>query len=185
MTHLADLSTSAVLALTAAGIATVSDLWKSRVPNWLTYSTFVLGFLAAFLRFGAQGLAMAGLGAVATFVPAYIMFVARGMKGGDVKLLAALGAALGVQQGLAVLMLSTVFGSVVAIAILARHGALIASMGRVFRSIAGVVVPGVKPRSPAPVLPEKAREMHFAPAIALATFVVVSGLGSQAFEVIR
>ena len=108
------LSLAAVAALAALGlVATWTDLTDGRVPDWLT-----LGALAAFLGFAAwQGsLVTALLGAL---LPSAILLLCRrlgvGVRGGDVKYLAAVGALLGPALGLLALLTAAVVALVVGV----------------------------------------------------------------------
>src|SRR5512139_4098257 len=72
-------------------VAAVIDGWKLKVPNWLTFPMILLGWVVSFALFGWILLGTAvGLGLL---LPAYAI---GGMGAGDVKLLAGVGAWVGV-----------------------------------------------------------------------------------------
>jgi prepilin peptidase CpaA len=84
-----------VAALGVALLGCVTDLWTRRVPNVLTFGAAAgaFGFYLAGNGWAALGWSALGwLTGVALFLP---FFVLRGLGGGDVKLLAAIGAWLG------------------------------------------------------------------------------------------
>ena len=82
-------------ALVVASAACVTDLRTRRVPNLLTFSAALAGFGYGLISGSWAGLgwALAGCATgLAVFLP---FFLLRGIGGGDVKLMAALGAWLG------------------------------------------------------------------------------------------
>src|SRR5262245_40829808 len=105
-------------------LACITDLHARRIPNVLTFSAIVAALLFHALTGGlsAAGWSVAGclLGA-ALFMP---MFALRGMGGGDVKLLAAVGAWLGPSQVAIVALAASVAGGVMAIVVALSHGYL-------------------------------------------------------------
>jgi len=96
-------------------IGAVGDVRSSRIPNWLTYGGLVLGLtLRAALggwRSLEQGLAGILLGGGIFFV----FFLVHGMGAGDVKLMAAVGAWVGLQGTLRVLIATALAGGVLAV----------------------------------------------------------------------
>ena len=122
-----------VLVLTAG----ILDIKTRRVPNWLTVSGFAMA-LAFRLPYGTgpvlDGLA-AGLIAFAISVP---FFALGGLGGGDVKLLAAVGAFLGVDRlWIALLVTALVGGGLALVAVIQqrRLGTTIANLYMVMRSL--------------------------------------------------
>lgn len=96
------------LAVAVTAIAAFTDACTGRIPNWLN----AVGLLSAFAVHAFQGIAglkLAALGLlVSVFVPGVLYLVSRGqaLGGGDVKLFAVLGTALGPFSGLEVQLLS-------------------------------------------------------------------------------
>jgi leader peptidase (prepilin peptidase)/N-methyltransferase len=117
-------SAGAVALLSAAASI---DLRERRVPNVLTYSGIVLALTAGAL---AGALALAALGClVATGLMGLMYVIGRGRLGmGDVKLAAAVGAAVGPAAVPLFLLTSGIAGAVGALALLAagrgRHGTM-------------------------------------------------------------
>ena len=101
---------SAVLVLAA-----VIDGWKLKVPNWITFPMILSGWAASGIAFGWGGLGASlwgtavGLGLL---LPAYAI---GGMGAGDVKLLAGVGAWVGVSQTFWAFAASAVIGAAIAI----------------------------------------------------------------------
>lgn len=96
-----------------AGLVVASVLdWKYRkIPNWLTFSLILSGLvLSAFSGRDAMLLSVYGLvfGTLLLFIP----FAFGGMGGGDVKLLAAIGAFVGPGPVIQVFLIGTTIGGV-------------------------------------------------------------------------
>ena len=110
--------------LTVAAIACITDLRTRRIPNVLTFGAALAGLLYQFAIGGidalGQGLLGWLLGAVIFFLP----FALGGLGGGDVKLLAALGAWLGPVDALWLVLYSGIAGGIMALAVSAIHGYL-------------------------------------------------------------
>ena len=79
-----------VLAFTA-----LSDIKWHRIPNWLTLPSAVVGLTLWFIIAGTEGLKVSAIGLAVGFVAFLIPFMLSGMGGGDVKLMAAVGALIG------------------------------------------------------------------------------------------
>jgi prepilin peptidase CpaA len=104
-----------LVAVTAA--AAVTDARSGRIPNVLTVPLVVLVPPLRLALEGAGGLAAAVVGVVACGLVPLLLFLRGAMGGGDVKLLAAIGAVLGWRAGLEVQMAGYL---VAAIAVLLR-----------------------------------------------------------------
>jgi len=83
------------LAVSGAAVAMVTDLWKGRIYNWLTFPMVTIGWVANAWLFGLSGL---GHSIAATFL-GFILFFGFALFGvigmGDVKLLGGIGALAG------------------------------------------------------------------------------------------
>ncbi|MHC1700856.1 MAG: prepilin peptidase [Humidesulfovibrio sp.] len=110
----------ATVALSLA-VATVIDLRSQRIPNLLTIPTALAALAYHLLVQGPQGLwsSLAGLGLGLGLMLA--PFLCRVMGGGDVKLMAAVGAWVGPQVVLVAFLLTSLAGGVYALAVLARR----------------------------------------------------------------
>jgi prepilin peptidase CpaA len=94
-----------ICALGTTAVAAVTDVRGSRIPNWLTYTGLLLA-LAARAAFGWPALKDGLLGMFIGGGLFLVLFVVGGMGGGDVKLMAAVGAWAG-QSNVAVIMIAT------------------------------------------------------------------------------
>ena len=102
--------------------ACVTDLRSRRVPNILTLSAAGAAIAYHAATTGLAGVGFAGLGwglGLLLFLP---FFAVRGIGGGDVKLLAALGAWLGPSMVLWVAAFAAIAGGVFALVVSAMHG---------------------------------------------------------------
>ncbi|OGR37453.1 MAG: hypothetical protein A2051_07320 [Desulfovibrionales bacterium GWA2_65_9] len=110
----------ATVALSLA-VATVIDLRSQRIPNALTIPTALAALAYHLLIQGPHGLwfSLAGLGLGFGLMLAPFLF--RVMGGGDVKLMAAVGAWVGPQVVLVAFLLTSLAGGVYALAVLARR----------------------------------------------------------------
>ena len=97
-----------------------AGLWdwrERRIPNWLCLGGALAGFLLNDWRFAAGGLGLA----LAIHLP---LFMLRATGGGDVKLMAALGALMGFEQWLRLFLISAILGGAVALGLVLIRGVL-------------------------------------------------------------
>lgn len=90
--------------------AAVIDLRERRIPNWLTLLLMGGGIAQSFFSFRTIPPAMAALGIVAGGAIPFVLFAIGAMGGGDVKLMAGVGAWLGPIGALAVLVIEKILG---------------------------------------------------------------------------
>jgi prepilin peptidase CpaA len=157
-------------ALLTTGAAAIIDWRRREIPNWLALGTLGVavvahGFAGA-LRTGAGGgiqeASWAVVGAVAcAFVPA--VFWQKGVfGGGDVKMLAALGALLQPMQGIEAEFYSLILAAVFAPARLAWEGKLLQVLGNSAAIVMNPLLPKAKRRV---LAPEMLTQVRFGPAI--------------------
>jgi prepilin peptidase CpaA len=145
-------------------IATITDLAKHKVYNWLTFPALGLGLgLNVALQgvpglwFGIAGLLIGGL----LFFPAFMW---GGMGAGDVKLVAVVGAFTGWVFVINVALYTALVGGVIAVVVLIIKGELWLTCKNIGRFLRSIFVPKleVEPLS-------KKHPMPYALAIALGT----------------
>lgn len=90
-----DLLASGILAAVLI-LAAAMDLRTQRIPNWLTGSALMAGFLIHTWASGLEGIKFSAAGGAAGFGLFALFFLAGWMGGGDVKLMAAVGSLKGV-----------------------------------------------------------------------------------------
>ncbi len=99
----------------ASLIAAVLDLRARRIPNLLCGPLFAAGLMWAAWQGGVGGLGHAFLAGVVLALPFVILFVFAGGGAGDAKLMAAIGAWVGFERVILVLVCVCIAGGVLAI----------------------------------------------------------------------
>ena len=118
--------------------ACYGEIRERRIPNWLTLGAIALGVGAAVIEGGLVGLTDSALGlaiAGGLFLPFCLLGV---VGGGDMKLMAAVGAIVGWPMVLRVLCDTCIAGGVIAVAIMAWNGILLTTLANVFRIMVGM-----------------------------------------------
>jgi prepilin peptidase CpaA len=158
------------VSIAAAAVASVYDLRSGTIPNWLSLGTLALAPVAHF----TWGIATGGLGAglsacgwsiagaaLCGAIP-WLCWRTGSFGGGDVKLLAALGALCLPRVGMTIEFYAMVVGALFAMGRLAWNGALFRTLGN---SLALAVNP-LLPKSRRRKVPlEAMTAMRFAPAV--------------------
>lgn len=99
----------------AALIACILDLRTRRIPNELCVAVWLSGVVWALGIGGGAGLLDSLVGSLLAATPFLILFTIGGGGGGDAKLMGALGAWLGVLNGLFMVAAVTIAGGLIAI----------------------------------------------------------------------
>ncbi len=102
--------------------ASVEDLAKRRISNWIPVAAAVAGISIHVAANGWKGALSAGLGLVAGFVVFLVFYLLGGMGGGDVKLMAGFGAIVGIERLLAASLWTAGIGGIMACAALGIRG---------------------------------------------------------------
>lgn len=84
-----------IVALVAAFAAAVTDLWKYRIYNALTWPLLASGLAYHSMANAGHGLTISAIAACIGLIPLAALYLLGGMGAGDVKLMAGLGAWLG------------------------------------------------------------------------------------------
>ena len=108
----------AVVVIVAALIAAATDIWKFKVYNALTLPLLLGGLIYHAATAGWAGLANSALGLLFGFAILLLFYAMGGMGAGDVKLMAAIGAWLGMPMTFYVFIASGLAGGVYAVALL-------------------------------------------------------------------
>jgi prepilin peptidase CpaA len=112
------------IVLIAASIAAVTDVWKFKVYNTLTLPVLASGLIYQFSVGGAAGLTQGVLGVLFGFFALIFFYVMGGMGAGDVKLLSAVGAWLGMPLTFYILIASSLLAGIYAVFLLVLGGSL-------------------------------------------------------------
>ena len=162
----------AMMLVVLAVVCAVTDLWKGKIYNKVTYSAILAGFAVHLWLGGVHGLWSSLGGFAVGYFPAFLLFMLGGLGGGDVKLLGAIGAIAGAIAATETLILAFLFGAVFALCKLAWHGRLFASFGRVLRTMAGYLVPGLS-KQPLVAAGQEPMTVRFGVAICVATLATL------------
>ncbi|MFF2094288.1 prepilin peptidase [Paenibacillus sp. NPDC058174] len=106
---------AAAAMLLAAALYT--DVRSMLIPNRLTLSFFAAAIVYRLIDGGWHGLLQGALGAAAGFVPLLLLYAAKGIGAGDVKLFGALGAWIGVPTVLYALMYAILYAGAIGLII--------------------------------------------------------------------
>ncbi|MGA2182307.1 MAG: A24 family peptidase [Bryobacteraceae bacterium] len=115
--------TALTLVSLAVGLsASVEDLAKRRISNWIPIAAALAGFAIHIHGNGWKGAVSAALGFVAGFCVFLAFYLLGGMGGGDVKLMAGFGAIVGIERLLAAALWTAGIGGIMACAALGIRG---------------------------------------------------------------
>ena len=103
-------------------VAAVVDWRTRRIPNWLTFTLMLSGIAQSFMPQAVLSPGSAILGLLVGFVLTFALFALGALGGGDVKLLAGIGAWLGPQAALAVFCVEAIVGMMMALSQAAYQG---------------------------------------------------------------
>jgi prepilin peptidase CpaA len=123
--------------------AAISDLRSRTIPNWLTLGGILLGFGVNWYAVGVEGLKTAGIGFLASLL-FLIPFALGFLGGGDVKLMAAVGAFSGAANLLVIFVLDAILGGIfglVGILVRGRVRRTLLNIGRILRLLAQLKAP--------------------------------------------
>jgi prepilin peptidase CpaA len=157
-----------------AMVAGVLDWRYRRIPNWLTVSGFAAGVVVNTILYRWPGLKSALLG-TALGLGLLLPFVAlRSLGAGDWKLAGALGACLGPQRLLSVLMGTVLVAGVMARALVIWKGRLkqtLVNIAHLLASLLSLRMPGAQ------VSLDDPRSIKIPFGVAMAITVLVYGIG--------
>jgi prepilin peptidase CpaA len=131
--------------IAVAVIACGFDMRTRRIPNALTFSAAVAALLFHWLADGTSGATFAAGGWVVGLGLFFPLFALRGMGGGDVKLLAALGAWIGPQDVVWLAVYSGIAGGVLGVWAAAANGYLKTALRNVWGALTFWGTVGLKP----------------------------------------
>lgn len=169
----------AVVLLVVAVACAVTDLWKGKIYNAITYPAMAIGVVLSVWQHGVSGIWIALGGFAVGFFPALILFQLGGMGGGDVKLLGAIGAIAGAIAATETLILAFLVGGLLSIGKLVWQGQLFSSLWRTVRVLVGTLWPGL---APAKQPNEERRTIRFGFAICVALVATLWDLRSGALS---
>lgn len=119
-------------------VAAVTDWRNRKIYNWLTYPAFLVGLLLHTIAFGLSGLAAGALTGFGVIAVGLLILPFGWLGGGDIKLLAVIGATLGPWPLYEIFAYAVFVGFVMAICLSVVNGylwTLIKKMARFLRSL--------------------------------------------------
>lgn len=163
-------SYTAAVALCAA----VMDVRTRRIPNWFTLSTLAGALVLQVISGGLHALALSFAASLIAGSLFLVLFMAGGMGGGDVKLIAAIAAGVGLSQTGALLAFTAICGGVLAIFVMVRHGRVVESVRNVGRVMAHHCEYGLQPHPDLNVRNTRTLRLPYAVAITAGTLLTIS-----------
>jgi prepilin peptidase CpaA len=118
------MKTTYVIALLIGFAGCVTDVRSRRIPNLLTFGAAAGGLVFHTIAGGSGGFVQAAAGWLVGAAMFFVPFALGGLGGGDVKLLAALGAWVGPADAFWMAMYAGMAGGVLALVVAAAHGYL-------------------------------------------------------------
>jgi prepilin peptidase CpaA len=156
------MQTAQILALVVATAAAVYDVRTRRIPNALTFGAAAAALLFHAIDGGGSEMGAAALGWVVGTLVFIVPFALRGLGGGDVKLVAALGAWLGAGNAVWLALYTGIAGGVLALLTALSHGYLRTALNNVWLLLCHWRVSGLRS------LPEISLEHSRGPRLAYA-----------------
>lgn len=160
------------LLIGAIGIATVGaeeDVRGGRIPNQLTYSGLLVALAVRSLVSGLPGFEDGIVGMLAGGGIFYLLFLLGGMGGGDVKLMAAVGAWAGTAHTVEILIAAAIAGGFLAICSMLFHGQVRITLLNTVELIRHHLTTGIQPHPVLNVREPGNMRLPYALAIALGT----------------
>src|SRR5690625_390190 len=105
-------------------IATLYDLKNRRIPNLLTISMTLAGFINSFINKGFVSLGEHVLAFLIGFIFYFLFYLVGAFGAGDVKLIASLGAIMGLKFILMASIIILLVGGIISFIILAKNNGL-------------------------------------------------------------
>jgi prepilin peptidase CpaA len=146
--------------------------WRSRrLPNWLTVPAFAIGISANAIIFGWAGLKDALLGALIPMGILLPVVLLHGLGAGDWKLMAALGAIVGREEILHVLVVTILFAGLIAFGQMVWQKRVMVTMRNLYELVRGFFIFGLKPNPEFSLENAGASTLPFGVAAAAATLL--------------
>jgi prepilin peptidase CpaA len=159
------------VSLLVASCAGVLDWRSRRIPNWLTVPGLLAGLVVHWLTQGWRGglfsLEGAGL-ALGLLLPLVLL---QGLGGGDWKLMGALGAWLGPEQVMLVLLAAIFLSGLLAVVEMIRRKRVRETLGNLWELVRGFFIYGLHPHPEINLENPAAMSLPFGVAVAAATLL--------------
>lgn len=123
-------------------IALYTDITKNKIYNWLTFSSLFLALIFSF--FNGVGILYSFFGFLMAFAVSLFIYATGGVKGGDVKIMASLGAWFGIYSILPVLLYIFISGGLLGIFSTLRNGTFFKTFNKIKMFFVAAFTPGMK-----------------------------------------
>lgn len=156
----------------ALGVATagaVQDVRSQRIPNWLTYSGLVAALTIRCVLSGWPGLKSGFAGVLVGGGIFFLLFLVGGMGGGDVKLMAAVGAWAGAERALLILIATAIAGGMLGLCYMVFRKQVVATLLNTAELIRHHLTSGLRPHPVLNIQEPGSMRVPFGLAIALGT----------------
>jgi prepilin peptidase CpaA len=159
-----------VCALALLVLSAYWDIRYRKIPNWATLPAIVLGLGINGLHYGWGGMKASGIGFLVGFAAFLVLFVLGWMGGGDVKLMAAVGALKGYPFVTSALFYSLLVGVVIGLAMVIWNRRTVRTFRNLFY-VVGSRISRLIPRQN--IIPQETQKMPFGLAIVLGTVLAM------------
>jgi prepilin peptidase CpaA len=156
-------------AVLVAMLGAITDIRSARLPNRLTYSAGVAALMLRTAVLGWPGLKNGLIGILIAGGFFCLLFVLRAMGGGDMKMMAAVGAWVGSRHVLTVLIAIALAGGVLALVSMVFNKNLIATVRNTVRLMLYRFTSGLQPHPEMNVQAPGSKRVPFGVAIAMGT----------------
>ena len=154
-------------------LACIWDLRTRRIPNVLTFPAAGGAMLFHLMTAGWAAAGWSVAGCVVGGLLFFPMFALRGMGGGDVKLLAAVGAWLGPEQVFVAALLTSIAGGVLGVVVALGYGYMKTALSNVWLLLTHWRVTGLRPLPSVTLQGTKGPRLAYAVPIAIGTGVTL------------
>ena len=146
--------------------------WRSRkIPNWLTVTGLVAGVALNSYAYGWEGAKSSLEGAGLALVLLLPVVILRGLGAGDWKLMGAVGAFLGPESFLVVLIVSVLVAGVMAIVQMIRARRVVRTLKNLVVLVHGFIIFGLRPNPNVSLDDPESLKLPFGIAAAIGTLL--------------
>lgn len=162
-----------ILALGLATMGAVKDVGGGRIPNWLTYGGLAAALVVRCAAWGWLGVRGGFLGVLVGGGIFYLLFLLGGMGGGDVKLMAAVGAWAGAAQAVAILIGAAIAGGILAVGYMVFRRQVLRTLLNTVELIRHHLTSGLQPHPVLNIREPSSMRVPYGLAIAIGTLYCV------------
>ena len=119
----------------ASLVAAVFDARQNRIPNALTIPFLLFGVTSVIIFGGVSGFAQSVGACILLALPFVLLFIFANGGAGDAKLMGAIGAWIGLEQGVRVLLCVVIAGIIMALAKAIMNGCLKRVLANIYASV--------------------------------------------------